>query len=324
MRKRRPLTALRAYEAAARLGSVAAAADELNVTRPAISKQIRSLELEMGLALLVRTGNSIRMTAEGRELFVGLQEAFQLISVTTERLASRARLGPKIRLLVCRDFASSWLAARIGEFLIGNPGISVEITADTNGSFRLNEDFDFRIFYGFYGSHASGALTESTLCHWVDVPVCTPHYANEFLSANDRLTDVHFLIDDNYDVWDEWCHYSGFRPKERRHVTYFNETTLCVSVACSGDGLTISDSFLSLSAITSGQLVVAFPAGLTSAQSYSLFSRANHDPTHAEIKFERWLRGAVQRHQEKVVGELTSQGIRIIERSDAADGVNSP
>jgi LysR family glycine cleavage system transcriptional activator/LysR family transcriptional regulator of beta-lactamase len=314
---------MRAYEAAARLGSVAAAADELNVTRPAISKQIRSLELEIGVPLLVRTGNSIRMTAEGRELFVGLQEAFQLISVTTARLASRARLGPKIRPRVCRDFASSWLGARIGEFLIGNPGISVEITADTNGSFRLDEDFDFRIFYGFYGNHASGALSESTLCHWVDVPLCTPEYADKFLSVDDKLADVHFLIDNNYDVWNEWCHYSGFSPRARRHATYFNETTLCVSVACSGDGLTISDSFLSLSAITSGQLTVAFPAGLTSAQSYSLFTPANHDPTPAETKFERWLYDAIQRHQAKVLEELTSRNIRIIERDNEVDAFNS-
>lgn len=314
MGKRRSLTALRAYEATARLGSVAAAADELNVTRPAISKQIRQLELELGIALFSRTGNSVRMTPEGRELFVGLQEAFQLIAVTTERIAGRARFGPKIRLLVCRDFASSWLAARIGEFLIANPGISVEITADTNGNFRLNEDFDFRIFYGLYGNHASGGLVESTLCHWVDIPVCTPEYADKFLSTSDGLANAHFLIDNNYDVWDEWCHYSGFGKIERRHATYFNETTLCISVACSGDGLTISDSFLSLSTITSGQLTAAFPAGVTSVQSYSLFRPANHTPGPAEAKFEHWLRSAVQQHQARVVEELTSRNIRIINR----------
>jgi DNA-binding transcriptional LysR family regulator len=79
MRKWRSLTALRAYEATARSGSVSTAATELNVTRPAISKQIALLEQDIGCALFERTGNRIRLTDAGQELYLGLKQAFDLI-----------------------------------------------------------------------------------------------------------------------------------------------------------------------------------------------------------------------------------------------------
>ena len=73
MRKWRSLTALRACEAVARTGSVSAAAAELHVTHPAISKQIALLEEDMGCALFERTGNRIRLTDAGQELYAGLK-----------------------------------------------------------------------------------------------------------------------------------------------------------------------------------------------------------------------------------------------------------
>lgn len=322
MRKRRSLTALRAFESVVRLGSISAAADELNVTRPAISKQVALLEEDFGFALLERTGNAIRVTEAGSELYNGLRQGFDLISATTESVARRAGFGERIRLLVCRDFASSWLAARVGTFLVANPGISVEVTAERNGSFRLDEDFDFRIFYGHDSHHHSGGLVESELCRWIDMPVCTAAFAKKYLTARRRVCDAPYLIDQNYDVWDDWCAYTGFDPGGRRsHVTTFNETTLCISVAVSGGGLTIGDSFLTLPAILSGELIVPFQTGLLSAQTYSLFTRSRQTKSRAATKFEQWLRDTVEGYQSTALKNLTDRDIRVVERNDAAKSV---
>ena len=77
MRKNLPLTALRAFEVVARLTSISSAADELKVTRPAVSKQVSLLEASLEISLLVCAGNAIRLTPAGKELFDGLQRALR-------------------------------------------------------------------------------------------------------------------------------------------------------------------------------------------------------------------------------------------------------
>lgn len=318
MRKHQSLTALRAFEAVARLNSISSAAQELHVTRPAVSKQVTQLESDMGCPLLLRTGNVIRLTAAGRELFLALQQAFELIQLTTDTISRRARQGEHLRVLVCRDFASSWLAGQVGKFLVANPGISVEITAENNFSFRLDEDFDFRIFYGMHGARAGAGLEENELCRWIDILVCTRAYAETYLGEGQKPCDAPYLIDANYDVWDEWCALTGLDPGgPRRQQTVFNETTLCLSVAASGGGLTIGDSFLALPAIQTGELIVPYPLGLVSAQNYSLFKSRARPNSPASQKFETWLRGAIDAYQVVVRQALAEKGIRVVERTDA-------
>ncbi len=318
MRKHQSLTALRAFEAVARLNSISCAAEELHVTRPAVSKQVTQLESDMGCALLQRTGNVIRLTSAGRELFAALQQAFELIQLTTDTISRRARQGEHLRVLVCRDFASSWLAGQVGKFLVANPGISVEITAENNFSFRLDEDFDFRIFYGMHGARAGAGLEETELCRWIDVLVCTRAFAETYLGEGHKPCEAPYLIDANYDVWDEWCALTGLVPGgPRRQQTVFNETTLCLSVAASGGGLTIGDSFLALPAIQTGELIVPYPLGLVSAQNYSLFKPKARPNSSASQKFETWLRSAIEAYQVTVRQALAEKGIRVVERTDA-------
>lgn len=315
MRRLHSLTALRAFEAVSRLKSISAAAEELRVTRPAVSKQVTQLEATLGLQLLVRSGNVIQLTAAGEELFDGLRRSFDLMSATLAAVGRSAPESQRLKILVCRDFASSWLASRVGAFLVENPGISIEITAEKNGNLRFDEDFDLRIFYGTLGQNEGTGFVERELCRWIDLPVCTDAFARRYLANGRKPNAVHHLIDANYDVWDEWSALTGTPSGgPRKHTTIFNETTLCLSVAKSGGGLTIGDSFLSLPAITSGELVVPYPAGVVSAQCYLLFRPARR-ASGTIRKFEVWLQDAVRSYQASVLRTLTSRGIRVVERN---------
>ena len=158
MRRLHSLTALRAFEAVSRLKSISAAAEELRVTRPAVSKQVKQLEATLGVQLLVRSGNAIQLTAAGEELFDGLRRSFDLMSATLAAVGRFARESQRLKILVCRDFASSWLASRVGTFLVENPGVSIEVTAEKNGNLRLEEDFDLRIFYDTLGLQGDSGL----------------------------------------------------------------------------------------------------------------------------------------------------------------------
>ncbi|MAL36042.1 MAG: LysR family transcriptional regulator, partial [Pseudomonas sp.] len=102
------LSALRAFEAAARHESAKQASEELNVTATAISHQIRSLEESLGVALFLRKPRQLKLTAQGRDLQQTLETAFDSISATVERLSA----GPcrqAITLSTTPAIAVRWL-----------------------------------------------------------------------------------------------------------------------------------------------------------------------------------------------------------------------
>lgn len=314
MRHPHSLTALRVFEAAARSGSFADAARELNVTRPAVSKQIRLLEQTLGCRLLDRSASGCTPTREGRELFNGLNQAFDLIAATFERVADKARHERKIRILVERDFASSWLAQRIGTFLIGNPGIAVEIVAERNGRLNLNENYSFRIFYGKEGCFEGGDLVAEALCNWVDLPVCTSDYAADHVTPRGRLRDAHFLLDGNYNPWRQWFAVSGVEdPGDLATYTTFNETTLCLSAAIAGSGITIGDSFLSMSALEAGELIAPFRTGMRSVEIYSMYRPKGVRLTPTEQVFRDWLLKTIKEYDVEVEAKLSAFDIAVME-----------
>lgn len=314
MRHRHPLTALRSFEAAARTGSFASAADELCVTRPAISKQIRLLEEDLGCTLFDRSRGVATLTALGDELYAGLVQSFDLISETMARVRTRAMGRESLRVLVEHDFASSWLASGIGSFLVSHPGVSVEIVAEQNGNMRLDEDYDFRIFYVDPTEPEPGNLVAHELCRWIDLPLCAP----EYLPASDedpetRLREAHLLHDRSAKPWQEWLDAAGLPvAMDAEQGTMFNETALCLSAAAAGAGIAIGDSFLAFEPLRQGTLVPPFAYGLRSEEAYMLYRRANVEQSHAEQAFEAWLVEAMTDYIETVERFLVGMDVRIV------------
>src|SRR5438045_4130742 len=119
-RKLPPLGGLRAFEAAARHGSMAAAAAELGVTAGAVSQQVKALEDHLGLGLFERRPQSLALTAAGRRYAAPLTDAFDAIAAATRRLAvpqSRTVITVAMPTL----FAVGWLMPRLDRFHSGHP-----------------------------------------------------------------------------------------------------------------------------------------------------------------------------------------------------------
>ena len=315
MRKRHSLTALRAFEAVARHGSISVAARELIVTRPAISKQIKLLESQLNCLLLSRSGNAVSLTGAGEELFFGLNQAFDLIAVTTDRICARGPQEHKVKMLVERDFASAWLAERIGQFLVLNPGVSVEVQAEQNGLMHMDQDFSFRIRYGKLGQ--SGPLLDEKILHrWIDIPLCTQDYAQRHINSDEQLhsKSLHFLIDSGTQAWQDWFHFSDYSmPKLEPRSTVFNETSLCLSAAISGGGIAIG-SFLALGALQSGALFAPFKVGIESEEAYCILTPAGRRLSQAERAFETWLHQTVKEYQQHILQYFEQQQIKLISR----------
>src|ERR1700693_966620 len=119
-----PLTALRAFEAAARLESFSKAAEELNVTPAAISHQIHALEEDLGVQLFRRLNRQIELTASARVLLPGLTEAFAGIRASVRRLRAHNDTGT-LTVTASPSFAAKWLVPPLDRFQTASPRIGV-------------------------------------------------------------------------------------------------------------------------------------------------------------------------------------------------------
>src|SRR5690606_33129275 len=124
-----PLTALRAFEAAARLGSVSRAADELHVTHGAVSRQIKALEAELGLPLFEREGRGLRPTAAGQRLGEAAREAFATLREGVRELR-RASTGPRALVLGCPgSVLARWVIPRLDALGRDLPALALHLSA---------------------------------------------------------------------------------------------------------------------------------------------------------------------------------------------------
>ncbi|MGO8915781.1 MAG: LysR family transcriptional regulator, partial [Stellaceae bacterium] len=124
-----PLNGLRAFEAAARLGSFAAAGDELGVTPGAVSQQVRALEARLGLALFERRPQSLAPTRPARELLPVLTEALDAIAAAAARLQPLATAAAPLRLACPAGFAAGFLLPRLDRLQQRAPGIALTLSA---------------------------------------------------------------------------------------------------------------------------------------------------------------------------------------------------
>jgi len=121
------LTGLRAFEAAARLGSFTSAAAELHVTQAAISRSVKALESQLGVPLFGRSANQLALTREGRELLPALSSAFGLMGKAVARVRA-AHDAPLLTVGVWPTFAIRWLIPRLARFRRHHQGIELHTT----------------------------------------------------------------------------------------------------------------------------------------------------------------------------------------------------
>src|SRR5712692_6027355 len=165
-----PLSALRAFEAAARNMSFSKAADELNVTPAAISHQIHALEEDLGVRLFHRLSRSIELTASARVLLPGLSDAFAGIHASVRRLRAHNDTGT-LTVTASPSIAAKWLVLRLHRFQAQHPDIDVRISTSDDVVDLTKGDFDLAIRYGTgrYPGLAVELLLQNEVC-----PACSP------------------------------------------------------------------------------------------------------------------------------------------------------
>jgi len=176
-----PLTALRAFEAAARHGSLSAAARELNVTHAAVAQQVKKLEDWFGRSLIRRAGRGVETTDQGAQLALGLGEGFAAMEAAVEALAEDDVTRP-LKITLTPTFAANWLMPRLGSFRKAHPEIEIMLNPTAQCVDFISEGYDvgFRFGAGEWsgleaeqildGGHAVFAATSLLEKHKVETP----------------------------------------------------------------------------------------------------------------------------------------------------------
>ncbi|SMX47185.1 LysR substrate-binding domain-containing protein [Actibacterium lipolyticum] len=141
------LTALRAFEATARLESFSAAARELNVTHAAISQQVRALEEDLGVGLVYRDGRTMALTADGAQLAEALRDGFETIKAGVLDIRDRDAAQP-LKISLTPAFATQWLMPRLGRFWKEHPDTPISLHPDRRIVDMRRDGMDLAIRFG--------------------------------------------------------------------------------------------------------------------------------------------------------------------------------
>lgn len=247
-----------AFDAAVRLGSFTAAAEELNVTQPTISYRIKTLEERLGIKLFLRRGRATDLTFEGRVVLGQVRETMSAL-LASARAIRRARNDPNTVTLLCSSsFATHWIMPRLARFKEAAPEIKLRVLTTDMSQEEIHDMVDLWFTRGagsFPGRKAWRICKQSVM------PVCTPEVRAQ-LSAEAPLDDLSpvDLIDLNdprhaYLTWSQWALNSKRQlPKEGPRHT-FTDYGIVVSAGLAGHGPFLGWSYLVLDYLREGRLV---------------------------------------------------------------------
>lgn len=287
-RGRLPLTALRSFEAAGRLGSFTLAADELLVSQAAISRQVKELEAELGKPLFERRHRSVRLTPAGRALIDVLSRAFDAMDASLSDIRGR-RGGGLLEISVEPSFAASWLVPHLDDFRSRHPEIDVAVDSDMRLiEFRTHEaEIAIR-----HGTDAK-AWPRTAIDHLVDVemvPVIAPGLlANgPALAAPVDLLAHTLLHEENRSVWERWFSAVGLPEAPLGRAQIFAEGNLVLQAALRGHGVALVDRFLAAEDIAAGRLLQPFDLSIRHG-AYWLVARDFKRLSPEGTAFRAWL-----------------------------------
>jgi len=234
-----PLKALRGFESTARMRSFRKAAEELNLTHPAISHQIRSLEKNLGVKLFAREGRQAVLTPEGERFYPVAREALEILINGSEAIR-RSTSQSVLRVQTYISVSLRWLSHRLPRFMALNPRLQLQLLSSIH-----EQDFDeVNADVGMIFCHAppGGHLHWTPLMQPKLFPVCSPELlgnAGEKLKPGDLLNYPLLTITSEAWQWQDWFDSAGLGKIKTNHSISVDSTVIALEMAMDGEGITL-------------------------------------------------------------------------------------
>lgn len=277
------LTALRAFEAAARLGGFATAAEELGVTPGAISAHIKALEAELGAPLFQRGAKGVVLTPLGLRALPGFTQAFDQMGLAVQQMRDAA--APRVvHIATLPAIAQFWLSPRLPRLRAEMPGTEVSITALEQPPNLKRTPYDLCLFFD---ADQGEALQPDVI-----YPVCTPELAQRLQSPQD-LAQVACLSDTSWDIdWQLWLQGIGTCTEIALRGPVYSLYALAVEETLNGAGVLIGHEALIAPHLASGRLVAPFAQQVTLPRALRLWSMPGRSAASASRQVSDWLKAS--------------------------------
>ena len=286
---RLPLTALRSFEAAARLLSFKAAAEELRVTPASVSNQIRQLERDWNCPLFVRKTRQVELTDAGRALAQSCQRAFGDLQAQIAAIAPPQR--KRVSLAVGPLFGSRFLIPRLASFRAAHPDIELALHQGQHITQAQQLDTDVAIDWGQGEPSEWPGLDAQRLLDVAYVPVLSPALLRQSgpLATVADLARLPIVHQQNKDDWHAWFALNGHPKPNLAQETVMADSNMAMQAAVDGHGVALGALAMVQGDLDAGRLVSPFPIPLRPAQAYFLISRCGARKAPAVRALCDWL-----------------------------------
>lgn len=289
-----PLTALRAFDAAARHMSFARAAEELFVTPAALSYQIKQLEEHLGVPVFRRLNRAVELTEAGLALQPGAAEGFDALR---QAVRAVARLADSTGLTITAGpaFTAKWLAPRFFRFAEAHPDIELRFVATLRIMDFERDGVDAAIRFG---TGLDEGLYSEALTDDLATPVCTPGLA-ERIAATGSLRGITLLHDESIQFlspapdWDAWRRATGMEC-DWSHSARFSNADHAIDVALEGGGAALGRITLVERYLDSGRLVAPFRTALRVGAQYRFVCPPGAETRPRVSVFLAWMREEIR------------------------------
>lgn len=288
-----PLELFRTFEAVARHRSFTLAADELCLTQSAVSRQIKTLEVTLGLNLFRRLHRAIEVTAEGQRLVEAVTRGLDEISGCLSALGAAAR-APQITVSASVAFAWFWLMPRLERFGALQPDVDLRVLATDQPVLPGTGDVDVAILFG---SGQWEGLEARLLFGERVYPVCSPAYLRDhpLLHRPEDLLDQTLLhleygkpslggVD-----WRTWLLRQGVGGQPVRRGLRFNSYPMVLEAAQAGHGVALGWSYITDPLVADGRLVCPVDRTVETQDGYYLCASKEAEKTSGIGRFMEWI-----------------------------------
>ncbi|MEM9850433.1 MAG: LysR substrate-binding domain-containing protein [Pseudomonadota bacterium] len=285
-----PLTALRAFDAAARHLSFSDAAAELSVTPAALSQQIKSLEAHLGAEVFRRLNRRVELTEAGETLAPGIGGGFQALREAWSAALRRVQSN-SLTVTAGPVFLANYLAPRMGSFVLAHPEVELRFTASLRTLSFDRDGIDLAVRFG-PGSDA-GYFSEVIFEDWA-TPMCAPEAAGGLRHPRD-LRDRTVIDQDSgptlmaFERWDTWCAAVGI-PVPPSHGPAFSAPDGALSFAAGGGGVVLGRVSLADPLLTAGRLVMPFAQTIRRGLRYRIVCPKGFETSANARLFRTWIR----------------------------------
>ncbi len=284
---------LRSFESAARHESFTLASEELHLTQSAISRQVKDLEIMLGIKLFKRVGRRVTLTEAGRNFSIDVAADMERMRQTIVRTIAAGAHGSSLRIAVLPTFSTRWLIPRLPLFIKDNPDLELNLETKLEPFDLSEERFDLAIHYGAM-DWPNTKMTK--ICDEVLYATCSPNLRDKFdISTLEMLAQSPLLhLNSRPMAWADWFEKKGYEEKTVFAGKHFDQFSMIIAAAKASIGVGLLPTFLVEKEIEQERLIRLSETSFTTNKAYYIVSPHGGENRNVQ-NFTNWIKSQVSK-----------------------------